>query len=365
MTARLKRAFLYASKWIGLFRLAPLWTKGGLHILCYHAFEIEDEALFWPSMFMRRTTFRRRLETLVAQRIPVLPLETGLTRLRDGTLPPRATVITIDDGLYSVLSVGAPELKRHGFPATLYATTYYSIKETPVFALVVQYLFWRSRREQLDLGGLSVGDGGVVNLRDQVERERVMGRLIDDGEALDGEQMREALSRELARRLDVDYEHIRESRCLSLMTCSELRAVAASGIDIQLHTHRHRFPKDDPAGNSREIRDNKAVLEPLLGRSLNHFCYPSGVWEPDMWPVLQSAGVRSATTCVPGLNYADTPPLALRRFLDGEHLGQIEFEAEICGYMEMLRRARDAVRRVFASVPQPASAATRTTRNGA
>lgn len=365
MTARLKRAFLYVSKRIGLFRLAPWWTKGGLQILCYHGFELMDEAQFWPSMFMRFSTFRRRLETIVAHRIPLLSLEMGLTCLREGTLPPRATVITIDDGLYSVLSVAAPELKRYGFPATLYATTYYSIKEAPVFVLVVQYLFWRSRRERLDLTGLPVGDGGVADLSNQRERERVMWQLMDYGEAQDGEEVREALSREIAKRLDVDYRPIRESRCLSLLTRSELKELAAFGIDVQLHTHRHRFSQDDPAAARNEIVDNKAVLEPLLGRRLSHFCYPSGVWEPGMWPVLQSAGVKSATTCVPGLNYADTHPLALRRFLDGEHVSEIEFEAEICGYMEMLRAARDALRRLFASVTRRAANSTLETPQGA
>jgi hypothetical protein len=62
-----------------------------------------------------------------------------------------------------------------------------------------------------------------------------------------------------------------------------------------------------------------------------------------MFPWLESEGVRTATTCERGLNYADTPRLALRRLLDGEDLTAIEVEAEVCGVLELLRRARDAV----------------------
>lgn len=229
MTARLKRAFLYASKWIGLFRLAPLVTRGGLQILCCHGFELRDGAQFQPNLFMKLSTFRCRLETINAHRVSVLPLQAALTCLQTGTLPPRATVITIDDGWYSFL-LAAAELKQRGFPATLYATTYYSVKETPVFGLVVEYLFWRSRREFLDLGDLPLAQGGVVDLRDRTERERVMWQLIEYGERQDREEARETLGRELGKRLDVDYDQIRKSRCFSLLTRSELKQLTAFDI---------------------------------------------------------------------------------------------------------------------------------------
>ena len=39
----------------------------------------------------------------------------------------------------------------------------------------------------------------------------------------------------------------------------------------------------------------------LGGRSATHFCYPSGDYSRDFLPWLRQLGIRSATTCVPGL----------------------------------------------------------------
>ena len=121
--------------------------------------------------------------------------------------------------------------------------------------------------------------------------------------------------------------------------------LGGSGIDCQLHTHRHRFPEDE-AEAAREIAENRAALENVVSGPLEHFCYPGGVWSEEQWPVLESAGVRSAVTCQIGLNDDDTPPYALRRLLDAEDVSQIEFEAEMAGCLELLRKVRSCLTRV-------------------
>jgi hypothetical protein len=105
-----------------------------------------------------------------------------------------------------------------------------------------------------------------------------------------------------------------------------------------LHTHRHRFPEEETAA-SREIADNRAVLEPVVGVPLRHFCYPSGIWSPRVWPTLEAAGIKSATTCDPGLNFHDTNRFGLRRILDAESVTAISLEAELSGFKYLLRRA--------------------------
>jgi hypothetical protein len=143
------------------------------------------------------------------------------------------------------------------------------------------------------------------------------------------------------------------------MSADEIRACVASGMDVQLHTHRHRFD-EEPALARGEVVENRAQLAPLAGAPLRHFCYPSGVWSTRHWPSLAATGVVTATTCDPGLNYPDTPRFGLRRFLDGEDISQIEFEAEVSGFSELLRRARSrlqAIGRQRTGALHPSSAA--------
>ena len=155
----------------------------------------------------------------------------------------------------------------------------------------------------------------------------------------------QSICHQLGERLGVDYERIVQSRILSLITPEELPYLQEMGVDLQLHTHRHRLPVDDEETCRREIRDNRAFLEQALGEEKCHLCYPSGVWSLDQWPCLTVEDMKSATTCEPGLNTSKTPRLALYRILDQDDLSQIEFEAELYGFCELIRIATGKRRR--------------------
>lgn len=338
-----KRSLLWAGRMLGAFAVARRVTAGSLRILGYHGFALADEHQFWPGMFMPRELFRRRLAYLHRMRIPVLPLAEAIQRLDDGTLPPRATAITIDDGFYSVYRVAAEELARFGFPATVYLTTYYVCHQVPIFRLAVQYMFWKSRRRSVDLSSLCLPVGRVD--RAACFPENVVWQIIRHGEALPSEEQRTELARQLGRLLAVDYAGLDESRILSLASADEIGWMQGQGIDFQLHTHRHHLP-EAAAGVDHEIGDNRQALAELGIAQAEHFAYPSGIWSTAHWPGLAAAGVQSATTCEPGLNDCHTPRLALRRFLDQSNMPQVVFEALVSGVYDVRHRltARNATR---------------------
>ena len=342
MRESVKRGFLLVCKWLGLFRLARRATRRGLRILCYHGFSFCDESSFRPRLFMRSETFRIRMQYLSSHNYPVVTLQQACEGLANGSLPDGAVAITIDDGFFSVFHSAWPVLQMHGFPATVYVTSYYSEKQNPIFRLAVQYVFWKTNREMLDSEGLGSPLSGVLPLRSHKQKEEAMWEIIRFGESRLKEPGRCALASELAQRLGVEYQTLSTSRSLSLMNPQEIRSLAEGGMDIQLHTHRHHLPGEMDRVQ-REIEQNRDWLEPLAGKKLQHLCYPSGIWSPQHWPWLETLGILTATTCDPGLNYAQTPRLGLRRFLDGENVSQIEFEAELSGFSEFLRSARSAV----------------------
>jgi peptidoglycan/xylan/chitin deacetylase (PgdA/CDA1 family) len=342
MGVRLKQAFLHISKWLGLFHLAGLATRGGLRILCYHGFALDGESAFRSSLFMEADVFRRRLDFLRRNGFPVLGLSEALGAMDCRRLPPRATVITIDDGFYSVHKLAKSLLAQYGFPATVYITSYYCLKETPIFRLVVQYMFWKTNRETIELGELVDTLSSRFLLSDPRQREDAIWTVIRYGEEQCNEPQRVALCERLGHLLEVDYEWLRRSRALSLMNTAELEELSAAGFDIQLHTHRHRFPEEEPLA-MQEIRENRASLAPFAKDPLVHFCYPSGIWSDKQWAWLAAQQIASATTCLPGLNYSSTPRLALTRILDGQNIPQIEFEAELWGYKELLRKAKSTL----------------------
>jgi peptidoglycan/xylan/chitin deacetylase (PgdA/CDA1 family) len=104
------------------------------------------------------------------------------------------------------------------------------------------------------------------------------------------------------RQVGIDPEPYLEGRVFEYMTPVELRTFAnTTGFTVELHTHRHTMGDHSAEVIQREIGDNRAALSRLLGsrpESFTHFCYPSGAFE---------------------------------------NLSMLEFEAEISGFMHLLR----------------------------
>ena len=340
-----KRVLYHLCKWTGLFALARRTTRGGLRIICYHGFSLDDESAFSPRMFMDPGTFEKRMSYLARRGNPVLGLGEALEMQEAGNLPPDSVIITKDDGFYSTYEKALPILESLSFPATVYVTTYYAVKESPILRLVVQYMFWKTHERELDPDGLGLTGDRPVPIRTDAEKRDTVQRIIRYGENSLDEQGRARLAYLLGRRLGVDYDEIVRSRILSIMTPGEIAAMIAKGIDIELHSHRHDLPLDREAA-LREIEQNRSILEPLADRRLVHFCYPSGFYREQQLPWLEEVGIESGTTCERGLNYEDTPRLRLKRFLDGDDVSFIEFEAEIAGFSEMMRKAFVAIKRI-------------------
>jgi predicted ATP-grasp superfamily ATP-dependent carboligase/peptidoglycan/xylan/chitin deacetylase (PgdA/CDA1 family) len=340
-SARIKRSFLYGCKLLGLFGLARRMTSQGLRILCYHGFASGDACEFRPKLFINLDTFRTRLEFLRKQGYPVVTLKEALAALEQRKTKGSLTVITIDDGFFSVQRAWQ-KLRNYGFPATLYVTSYYCSKRLPIFRLVVQYLFWKTDRKSLSPSEY-LPFPNTCPLSTAREKEQAAWKVIDFGEQRSSESERWTIISELSENLGIDSGQLVESRELSLLNPQEISKLANEGLDIQLHSHRHRELTDGSLVEN-EINDNRTVLEPLVGGPLRHFCYPSGIWSRSLWPMLTKLQIESATTCEAGLNFPDTPRLALHRFLDGENISQIEFEAEMAGFVELLRRARSALK---------------------
>lgn len=333
----LRLVLLHGAKALGLFALARLITRDRLRILAYHGGSLLDEHEFRPGLFMTGATFEARMRFLVARQYPVLTLDEALARLAAGTLPANATVITIDDGWYGTYRLMVPVLEALGLPATLYVATYYLEKQTQVFNVAVAYVLWAARRGAVDFGATIPDLSGVRTLELAADREEVQGRIEAYAATLPGAAARQELLRALCRATGVDAISMESARQFAFMSAAEAAELPGRGVDLQLHTHRHRFPDATQAAAEAEISDNRAVLEQLTSRPLRHFCYPSGHYSRGQLPWLPMMGIVSAVTTDPGLNNRESPPGELSRILDSEVLTMIEFESEISGFRDLFR----------------------------
>jgi len=200
-------------------------------------------------------------------------------------------------------------------------------------------LLWRGRNRTLDLNELT-GQETKTNLQSNDAREAVLSQIHNfaSSQRLSADE-KDAFASSLAAQLDVDYDALLERRIMHNLSADEVRQLAADGVDVQLHTHRHRTPRDRHLF-LREIEDNRASIQAMTGHKASHFCYPSGVYDPMFLPWLTEAGVVSATTCEAGFAARSSNPLLLPRFLDSESLSEIEFESWLTGMSLAIPRRR-------------------------
>ncbi|HEY7789186.1 MAG TPA: polysaccharide deacetylase family protein [Vicinamibacterales bacterium] len=310
------------------------WRQRRLLILCYHGLSLSDEHVWDPELYMEPHLLRRRFETLRRQQCAVLPLDEAVERLAHDDLPPRAVTITFDDGSYDFYKCGLPMLQEFGFPATVYLSTYYATFNRPVFDSMSRYLLWKANGRVLDYPRVL---RKVVRLDQSGQREADLA-IKEHARNMSGREKDELLA-ELAACLHIDYEALCSRRVLHLMTMHEAAECAAAGIDIELHTHRHRSPANLQFFN-REIEDNRRLIEPIRQAPARHFCYPSGFERPEFPDWLERAGIQSATTCQLGMATRRSHPLRLPRLVDGSLLTTTEFDAWVSGVASFLPRRR-------------------------
>jgi peptidoglycan/xylan/chitin deacetylase (PgdA/CDA1 family) len=338
----LRLVSLAALKTAGIFEYVrdSRWRTQRLMILCYHGIALDEEHLWRPETYISPKLFGERLEFLSRSGYSVLPLGEGVERLYKGELPQRSVVITFDDGTYDFLEHAFPALKRFGFPATVYQTTYYCDYDRPVFHLVCSYMLWKRRGQVLNVNE-RLGLGSRLDLSTEKSRQAILDQLVKyAADELLTEQQKNQLAEQLAGAIGIDYSDLVRKRILQLLRPHEIAELARDGVDFQLHTHRHRTPLSE-APFRREIRDNRYSLQSMLsGPSASHFCYPSGVYEPEFLPWLASEKVISATTCDRGIASRASNPLLLPRFVDTSHTSDLEFEGWLSGVASLLPRRK-------------------------
>jgi len=313
-----------------------------MHVLCYHGVSIDDEHLFNPLLFMREKTFDSRMVYLAKKKYNVISLNDACRHIENKNIPSNSVVITFDDGWYHTFAKSIPVVQKYSFPATIYMTSYFSMKNVSVLNVVIRYLTWKARRNSFNPILCFCNDGDSVSVQDE------NGRLCQDNvlnyiESLQTLPERIAAVMNYAEYLGFDGKGILEKKAFKLMNDEEIHQASMAGVDIQLHTYRHRFPAGDLSELYKEINNNRKHLEPLVNKRLVHLCYPSGEYSLNTLEELIRLDIKSAVTCEPGLASSKTNLLAIPRFLDGENISQIEFEAELSGLLEILRNIRSKI----------------------
>ncbi|HXH37535.1 MAG TPA: polysaccharide deacetylase family protein [Thermoanaerobaculia bacterium] len=119
MAARALTAALISILFSGIASAAaPVDHDFGATVLCYHIVESPQD----PRMEVSRETFRQQMRYLAMTGYNVIPLRELYEYVmgKRTSLPRNAVVVTIDDGWRSTYTEVFPEMKRYGFPFTIF-----------------------------------------------------------------------------------------------------------------------------------------------------------------------------------------------------------------------------------------------------
>jgi peptidoglycan/xylan/chitin deacetylase (PgdA/CDA1 family) len=342
----LKRILYPTLSAIGFYRRT---TAPGLAVVTYHGVLPEGykpiDAAFDGNL-VTADSLHRQLRLLKADYSVISP-EDALTWLRGGfELPPRAVLLTCDDGLLNNLHDMLPVLQQERLRC-LFFVTGASAEEvrTMLWYEEVFLLFLGAPAGEFEISREGFAIGGELGSREG--RRATWWEAVKRLSQLDAEIRRLFLSA-AREQLGVDLPQTfgeRDApwcRRFGLMTCAELRQLATAGMTIGAHTMSHPMLSHMPPDLARtEIAECRTKLEAALETQVWALAYPFGDPTSVTPPVLampREAGYDAAFLNYGGGLGADLPPFALPRVHVTAEMSLAEFEAHVSGFHARLQR---------------------------
>lgn len=318
-----------------------------LPILMYHGV-IEDDCEWSQWTQLRMSQFVRQMDVLAAN-YNVISLTEAIRGLVNGEdLPPRAAVITFDDGFQNVHSRAFPVLRKRELPATVFMATGLIDEGCLLWADELFCLFHGTPQKSLDLHDAGLGRSSWTT---DTEREQVYLDLLGELKRLPASGKDEVLGlvRDQLGPVAGTSAAAVEFRGMSWNNAREMQSSGL--IEFGGHTVTHQILSQlDESAQAREISDSCERVRDELGSLSPAFCYPNG--QPSdftEWTksCVRNCGLDGALSTIDGLASSLQEPFELRRIPVGDNTSLLRFRLACNGTVEGLQGVRQHLRRCW------------------
>jgi len=334
--------------------------RGQLSVVTYHGvlpagYKVMDLEL--DGCWVTPEVFRRQLRLLRSRYNVVSPSQVRLWCKGEGPLPPRAVLLTCDDGLANAVTDMLPILQQEELSCLFFVTSR-SLTEEPS-------MLWY---EELYLTLQEIPDGALEGTfcgvpvktclsRNVPQRTSFWYGLVETLSKSDA-QVRLGFAGAIRAKYgfsgDWSLQHIKrgESR-FRVLRLSEIRRLLAAGMEIGSHTFSHPKLSQLPEESSwREIAESRRDLEKALGVSVWSIAYPFGGTDSVSTREMQMAE-RAGYDCA-FINFGggfrrNTTSFGIPRVHISLDTTVPEFEAHVSGLHEGLRRGFGRAERIPAA----------------
>ena len=294
----------HAAGWVS--GAAEALTERRLSTLIFHRVLPQSDPLFPGEVDAVRFD---RLMAIVARAFTVLTLGQALDLRAAGRLPPRALVITFDDGYADNAEIALPILQRHGLLASFFVSTGF-LDGGRMWNDTVIECVRGSAAPVLDLALFGLGEVPISSLD---QKRAAIGALLSKLKYLSLAERETALARLCA-----------VACCPNLpgtlmMRTEQVVQLHRAGMEIGGHTVHHpilRVLPDDEA--EAEIAGGRDQLQEMIGAPVTVFAYPNGRpgqdYDERHVAMVRRMGFAGAVSTAPGVAVADTDPFQMPRF---------------------------------------------------
>lgn len=241
-----------------------------LTVLTYHrVMDRPEDFPFDDDLISASTTaFRKHLDFL-RKHFDIIEFRALRDHLEEyGTIPPRALIITFDDGYRDNYESAWPILKEYGVPATMFATAGFIGRRRMFWWDKIAYAIKRSERDRIETG-LPIELS--IDIRSFPDRQAAARQVIRKAKNF-REEEKEEFIRELSGQLGVEID---EDEHELTMTWQQLKELSENGIEIGAHSVNHPiFSNIDEERLRSEVSGAKRMIEENIGREVITFGSP-------------------------------------------------------------------------------------------
>ena len=290
----------------GAVGLADAVTTRRVSILIFHRVLPQADPLFPGEMHAARFD---RLMGILARGFNVLTLGQALALRAEDRLPPRALVITFDDGYADNADVALPILQRHGLRATFFVSSGFLDGGRMWNDTVIEAV------RASAAGALPAGLFGLaaLPLGTPDDRRKAIEALLGKLKYLTlGE--REASLRQLLAAFG--NPHLPHGL---MMRSNQVLQLHAAGMEIGGHTVHHPILRVLPDTEARaEIAEGRERLQAVIDAPVSVFAYPNGRpgqdYDARHVAMVRQLGFSGAVSTSPGAALGTDDAFELPRF---------------------------------------------------
>jgi peptidoglycan/xylan/chitin deacetylase (PgdA/CDA1 family) len=229
-------------------------------------------------------------------------------------LPPKACLITFDDGWKDNYIHAFPILKKQGIPALIFISSDY---------IGTGKIFWHERlknillhnevtKDQID-GLLSEWPSSITALMAEMvscSSHDKLKLILDLTERL--KQFPETRIELLLKQIDPENQYAEDASLM--LSWEETLEMSRNGIAFGSHAKSHgilTLMSEKEVKLESEV--SKDIIEKRFSETAYFFAYPNGDLNDTISNIVRSTGYLAAFTCIPGLNYLSKDTFNLKR----------------------------------------------------